>query len=219
MIEVRAYLSWNLLYSGRHLAALARQREELEDLPSPVDQRERAYVLSTVVTAITFLDAAVNEVYKDAADGPDTSYGRRMPEQTRELFASVWKLTNAGWRSTIERYEMGLLLADVEPLDRGTALYQDFDACVRLRNWIVHSRPERLGHHLEEPNLSKVLWNRFESNALMKGQGNVWFPDHALGAGCAKCSIDSARAFADEWMKRLKLEPVYRSVDDHEPPP
>jgi hypothetical protein len=53
----------------------------------------------------------------------------------------------------------------------------------------------------------------------MKGQGNVWFPDHALGAGCAKWAIDSARAFADEWMMRLNLEPVYRGVDEHQPPP
>jgi hypothetical protein len=46
---------------------------------------------------------------------------------------------------------------------------------------------------------SKALRSRnFASNALMKGQRNVWFPDHALGAGCAKWAIDSARAFADE---------------------
>jgi hypothetical protein len=97
--------------------------------------------------------------------------------------------------------------------------YQDFYACVRLRNWIIHNQPERLGHHLDEPNLSKVLRSKFESNALMKGQGNVWFPDHALGAGCAKWAVASARSFADEWMKRLDLEPVYRSADDVQPPP
>lgn len=112
------------------------------------------------------------------------------------------------------------MLADAERLDRRTAIYQDFDACIRLRNWIVHNRPKPVGHDLEEPNLSKVLRSRnFASNTLMKCQGNVWFPDHALGAGCAKWAIDSARAFADEWMRRLNLEPVYRSVDDHQPPP
>jgi hypothetical protein len=51
------------------------------------EQRERAYVLSTIVTAITFLDAAINEVYQDAADGPDKSHSRRMLKQTRERFA------------------------------------------------------------------------------------------------------------------------------------
>jgi hypothetical protein len=64
-----------------------------------------------------------------------------------------------------------------------------------------------------------MLSGKFPSNALMRGQGNVWFPDHALGAGCARWAIDSVRAFADEWMERLNLEPVYRSVDDHQPPP
>jgi len=129
-------------------------------------------------------------------------------------------LTDSGQRSVLERYEMGLLLADAEPLDRGTALYQDFDACIRLRNWIVHNRPKQVGHDLEEPNLSKAVRSRnFASNALMKGQRNVWFPDHALRAGCATWAIDSARAFADEWMRRLRLEPVYRSVDDHQLPP
>lgn len=86
---------------------MAAEREKLEDLPSPIDQRERAYVLGAVVTAITFLDAAINKVYQDAADEPDTSYHRRMPERTRERFARMWKLTDSGGqRSIIERYEM-----------------------------------------------------------------------------------------------------------------
>jgi hypothetical protein len=115
-IEVRGYLSWNLLYSARHLAAMATEREKLEDLPSPADQRERAYVLTTVVTAITFLDAAINEVFQDAADGPETSYSRRMPEQTRERFASKHRSWARRFVPTIKRYETGLLLANAEPL-------------------------------------------------------------------------------------------------------
>jgi hypothetical protein len=39
-IEVRGYLSWNLLYSGRHLAAMAAEREGLVGLPSPMDQSQ-----------------------------------------------------------------------------------------------------------------------------------------------------------------------------------
>ena len=44
-------------------------------------------MVSTIVTAITFLDAAINELYQDAADGPDTSDSRRMLKQTRDRFA------------------------------------------------------------------------------------------------------------------------------------
>lgn len=41
---------------------------------------------------------------------------------------------------------------------------------------IVHNRPKPVGHDLEGPSLSKALRSRnFANNALMKGQGNVWF--------------------------------------------
>jgi hypothetical protein len=94
-------------------------------------------------TAITFLDAAVNEVYQDAADGPDTSYSRRMPQQTRERLAGMWRLTNSGRSfSTLERYEIGLVVAGAKPLDHDVSPYQDVLACIRLRNWIVHYRPQ-----------------------------------------------------------------------------
>jgi hypothetical protein len=52
-----------------------------------------------------------------------------------------------------------------------------------------------------------------------EGPGERVVPDHALGAGCAKWAIDSARAFAEDWMRRLNLGPVNGSVDDHQPSP
>jgi predicted kinase len=47
----------------------------------------------------------------------------------------------------------------------------------------------------------------------------VWLRTTRSGLVCAAWAIGSARAFGDEWMKRLNLEPVYRSVDDHQPGP
>ena len=143
-----------------------------------------------------------------------------MPEETRDRFVSAWSLTDSGRRlSTLERFEVALLLADAEMLDRGVNPFQDAASCIQLRNWIAHYRPQQLGHDLAEPVLSARLRGKFPSNSLMEGQGNVWFPDHALGAGCATWAIASARALTDECMARLKLEPVYRSVDEHEPTP
>ena len=67
-----------------------------------------------------------------------------------------------------------------------------FDACIRLRNWIVHDRPKQVGHDLEEPNLSKALRSRnFASNALMKGQRKRVFPEVA-GSDCGDGSSITA---------------------------
>ena len=52
--------------------------------------------------------------------------------------------------------------------------------------------------------------SRFADNALMAGSGNAWFPDHALGAGCARWAVQSARAFGDEFVAVIGCKANYQ---------
>jgi hypothetical protein len=58
-----------------------------------------------------------------------------------------------------------------------------------------------------------ALAGKFRGSALMRGAGNPWFPDHALGAGCATWAWRSAQAFADEFSARMDIKFNYAVAD------
>ncbi|MCU1656871.1 MAG: hypothetical protein JWO57_1527, partial [Pseudonocardiales bacterium] len=73
-VTLRSYLSTQHLYAARY-AAEAAQAVEQEDHADPVASfiRHRGHVMSAVTESIAFLEAAINEIFQDAADG-DHSY-------------------------------------------------------------------------------------------------------------------------------------------------
>ena len=75
---------------------------------------------------------------------------------------------------------------------------EDVTYLVKLRNWLVHYTPRTVS--AEDPHTLDHIRGRFADNALMAGGGNAWFPDHALGAGCAGWAVPSVRAFVDEFL-------------------
>jgi hypothetical protein len=59
--------------------------------------------------------------------------------------------------SRLERYAMGLSPAGANLSTTRSIHWSDVLACIRSRDWIGHYRPQQLGHHLEEPKLSRML--------------------------------------------------------------
>ncbi|MDX2381291.1 MAG: hypothetical protein QNM02_16205 [Acidimicrobiia bacterium] len=56
-----------------------------------------------------------------------------------------------------------------------------------------------------------MLKDRFPSNGLMAGSGNPWWPDHALGAGCARWAHASAEALADFLVDETNVNPNHKA--------
>ena len=73
--------------------------------------RHRAYVLSAVGEAVAFLEAFVNELYQDAADGTAGAADGLSPDMVR-LMAEHWRGTNSGKSiGAIEKYDMARVYA------------------------------------------------------------------------------------------------------------
>lgn len=212
----RSYLSLHLLYAALQFAHSAQALEEAVPRLHPHDPRHRSYVLGSVMSATTFLDAVVNEVLQDASDNAD-EYCKQLPAGVRARLATLWEQSDRGKRfSTLERYAMALSMSDKESMPKGSAPTQEAQLVVQLRNWIVHYRPEDQPDG-QVPKLGEQLRNRFESNRIMD-PNNQWFPDRALSAGCARWAVDAIKAFTDEWCRRMDVKPVYRLLPDLDPP-
>jgi len=61
--------------------------------------------------------------------------------------------------------------------------------------------------------LDDILRPKFLPNKMMEGSGNNFFPDKALGKGCAEWSLQSVKDFADEFFEKMNIEPNYQKVD------
>lgn len=83
----------------------------------------------------------------------------------------------------------------------------------------MHYKPTDVSEAYDPPKLAHLLKDRFPENALMAGSGNAWFPDKALGAGCARWAAVTAKTFVDAWSQTLGLILNVHRVDWSEEPP
>ncbi|MGH8657397.1 MAG: hypothetical protein ACREV4_02620 [Gammaproteobacteria bacterium] len=116
--------------------------------------------------------------------------------------------SNKSTVSILDKYQLALRFAENEPFKKGESPYQEIDTLIKIRNELIHYKPESLGgdniHRLEAR-----LRGKFLENSLMAGSGNPYFPDKALGKGCADWSVASVTRFTDTFFSQLNIVPNY----------
>jgi hypothetical protein len=215
-ITLRSYFSSHLLWTAQREAELAGRMEAAHVAGrSRFDVEHRGHVLSSIVASAAFLEAMVNELYQDAADdhAPPDGYITPLSASCRRLMAELWRSTDGGMLKPIRKYEMLLAFADAQALDRGAQPYQDAALVIRLRNAILHYRPENVSVADEAHAMEQRLGGKFDDNAFMSGSGNPWWPDHALGHGAAVWANRAVKALADHVSDALGIDPNYRRVE------
>lgn len=214
-ISIRSYFSTYMLWAARDFASKAAAIEANHKGDSCFDFEHRASVLSAVINAVAFLEAMVNELFQDAADGHNVAgdgYIAPLSPRTLELMREWWLATGRGYERLLEKLQLLLVFAGSAKLEPGAQPFQDAKQLVALRNKLIHYKPESVAADMDH-RFAKSLRGRFPDNVLMVGSGNAWWPDHALGAGCAEWAHDTARVTADTVSERLGIEPPYRRHD------
>lgn len=169
----------------------------------------RAYVVAAVVEAVSFLEAIINEVLTDAADG--TSGALDDLDTAARARLGRYAKSGANRRTpTLTTYATALDLANSRPLDPGTVVSQDAHLLVKLRNELVHPRPVTFDRLTK---LEQGLAARFAINPLWPAGSTGAFLAALLGSPCARWAASTAHAYATEWANRLGLERLpYRRV-------
>jgi hypothetical protein len=214
-VVMRAYFSSFYLWSSRHHARLVQEIEQTGTAAHPFPVRHRAYVIESVTDAAFFVEAAINEMLKDVFDNQHEFIGP-LDDATKQAWRGYW--AGAGKAQAVPKYETALELAGVEPMDHQVSHYGGTKTLFGLRNYLVHFKPEGVSQTFEPSTLAKQTKTLFAGNVLLTGQNNPWFPDHALGAGCAMWAHETAVAFVDDWCSRIGLTLPYQQVQwDEEP--
>ncbi len=217
-IAMRSYLSNHHLAAARYLIRQAQQIEEnfkKGKVPHRIPEGHRAYVTSAVFASTAFLECAINELLKDAADGY-RSYLPRTGAATVRQLGEGWRIW--GRAPILEKYAVAWLFIKKRPMDKNVAGYSRVNLVLQLRNALMHFQPETLGNNLPRHRFETMLRHEFAPNPLMVGMGNPYFPDHCLGSPCAAWALASCKEFADHFFKGVRVRANYRRFSPRGPP-
>lgn len=217
-VVMRVYFSSYHLRAAKHLSELARNAENEEGRRPRFDIRHRAYVTNSIFSAVGFLEAVINELFQDVADGHE-SYISALGTDGKRQRSELWQAARGKnqRRGTLEKYQEALGCLGINQFDKNQPPYQDAALVRDLRNKLVHYQPKSLGGRIKH-SLDSLLSGKFQDNKLMEGSGNPWFPDKCLGYGCAEWSVRAVSAFADEFFSRIGVVPNYQRVQFQPPP-
>jgi hypothetical protein len=215
-IIIRSHYSSHILWAARRLGELAGQIEEAGGRIPRFDPDHRAYVVSSILASVAFLEAMINELYQDAYDNHGTTgdgYIAPLDADVRSRMREMWRDTDEGsGLRLLAKYQILLVLSGHERLDQGAQPYQDAQLLVGLRSTLAHYQPE--DRSIDVPHIMEGrLKGKFPDNSLMKGSGNSWWPDFCLGHGCTEWGIQSARTLADRIASEIGIQPNYQRLD------
>ena len=118
-VASRHYLAPQQLWTALHNARLCEELEaELLRDHEVFHIQHRAYAVTSVLTAVAFLESLVNELFQDALDIGDSPGSRARPLDSHSV-ARLSQFWPSGERyiSLLEKYQMALLLCDRPRLD------------------------------------------------------------------------------------------------------
>lgn len=200
-------------YFASSAALFSRNAHALEvldiaEVTEMVRMEHRSYAIGAVIGAACYLEAAINELYLEAVDRNLNTFS---PERLHlaELMSHVWEAVEQ--MPVLAKYQVALTLAEVQPYTKGENPYQAVDALLRLRNALVHYKPEWTSELEEHRRLEERLATRFKENKL-SDSGQAFFPHRCLGHGCAAWAVTTAVEFYRDFMKRLGVN--IRSIGD-----
>ncbi|WP_043386798.1 helix-turn-helix domain-containing protein [Streptomyces mutabilis] len=104
----------------------------------------RTYAMGAVLTAFAFLEASVNEVLASAAEEQLEMGGGRggLTAEERAALVGLQEAWPGRGPSLLERVRLVLHLLRKTPFSRGEEPFQSADVLRRLRNALLHYRPE-----------------------------------------------------------------------------
>jgi hypothetical protein len=237
---------WYSIDQAIAAALFSRKSKQLEDAhPAPSQeeqerglqwseagtQEHRSCVVASLLAAIAFLEASINELFASASH-PNLEGGGILPEEKQAALTATEEMLSKN--PLLDRYRLALHLRQERPFDIGAQPYQDAALVVRLRNELVHYKPRwRPGgtraapeRHpggttggtpasgVDESNLTKALSGKGFALNPFTSSGNPFFPDQCLSHGCASWAWSASLGFADDFFDRINIQHVYNHVDD-----
>lgn len=184
--------------------------------------RSREYCLGAVASACGFVEATINEVLAHSSR-PNGGRIREVSPDRRQRIAAAWQDQLGEHRRLriIEKYDLALKAAGLEPIGRGQGAGQAVGILIALRNDLVHAAPlvQTAGEDQHEDgatvhDLTDQLRGRFSLNRLIH-PSKPYHPGRTLGAGCAAWAARTAIEYVEVFFDELGGVPIHAFLSGH----
>jgi hypothetical protein len=220
---VRTHLSPDLLLSAYNFSQMASDVEAQGKSVNEITKiKYRSFVIASILSAVGFLEATINELYYVASDKVLES--SRITDKQRNCLSPIWTIGKFRKGANIlEKYQTALLLLGNVPFDEGKNPYQNARLSIDLRNALVHYVPETTEVTLEQYKdqvgyLEKKLKGKFETSpflgdfpVIVTAQPNKrakypFFPHRCLSCGCSEWVSRSCLSFANAFFQLINVK-------------
>ncbi|RZN36921.1 MAG: hypothetical protein EF813_06160 [Methanosarcinales archaeon] len=214
--KISGTLSLKTDFSGHHMlsaAHFARQSAIIEknykdEITEELRAEHRAYVTGAIIVSVASLEATINEVFIRAIDDDDDDLFKDFDPTIPKVLAEFWTWDIVKRSPVIEKYRCVLSVANKEAFDCGSSPYQEMDNLIKLRNALVHYKPEWDTDLKNHKRIENRLKSRFNINPFSH-DNNAFFPKKCLGHGCAEWSVKSTIEFIEDFYRRMGFPPKW----------
>lgn len=150
---------------------------------------------AAVFTSVAALESYANELFID--------HKRVFPQLRVEVMAKLWELYEQ--KPTLEKFEFALLLKEGPTFDRGGSPFQEVFAIMKLRNALIHFKPEWFSEQEEHAKISALLQHRATLSPFFPPSEPL-FPRGWASYKTVKWVINSAVAFLLDFERRAEVD-------------
>jgi hypothetical protein len=194
--------------------SLATRCSEIEDRdqdqkwPQPSWEECKTFSVAAILLAVSALEASINELFLEAIDANRNSL-KSLSDDQLSVLAVLWHEVEQ--YSTLSKYQVVLAACGQEKMEHGSDPYQSAHALTRLRNALVHFKPEWDDEAKQHLALEQLLKGRFPDSRLTANiPGRMqWFPGKCLGAGAAIWAVEVVKDFSNEFCNGLQIRPRF----------
>lgn len=151
-------------------------------------------VSATVMLATASLESNINEYLCE----PELVFPNLLEDSPHALVRLLEQ------KSILDKYQSVLSFRGIAEYVTGEQPYQDIDALIKLRNALVHFKPEWHDEQELHRKIEGRLKGRFETNPAI-GENGVFFPQQCMSYGCTKWAVNTALKFMKDFCQRSGL--------------
>jgi hypothetical protein len=151
-----------------------------------------AYATATVLLSAAGLESYANELFVDM--------DQNFPGVGKELLETLWSAYEE--KRVLEKFDLALLLRGAPRLVAGAEPFQGVHALVRLRNALIHFKPE--WEPAEHKQLSSRLGNFFKPSEFLASDQGL-FPRAWASHDCTMWALSAVLRFIEHFEDRAGL--------------
>jgi len=165
-----------------------------------------SYVTATILSSVASIESNINEIFADARDGI-----LKLKPLDIKLLAEIWQLIEE--KPILEKYQIMLVLNGKNRLEKGVYKYQNVDTLIKVRNAIVHFKPEWHDEQESHGKIGKRLQGKFDFSPFVDKNSPI-FPTRAMTHGFTAWAVQSSLDFIQWYSEHANIPNRYVNFMD-----